>query len=230
MGTVEKVNESLLGKKLSKEAYIRIDDKLDQEELKSTNKKLIYLRETLSTNEIILMNLQKLVEKKRINYKKIEAMKIKSSIEKDREFYDVIASENSLLSTQKELNNLKIQIADLELRSVQLLKSIQDKTIENNTYILYSLLVKEGEVVTKGTPLATVVDTSKALLTIYLNLEDVKNSKNSYIYIDSKKTSYKIDRLLKIADSKNISKYKAQIIIKAPKIFSQLMKIELKAK
>ena len=48
------------------------------------------------------------------------------------------------------------------------------------------------------------------------------------MYINGEKTSYKVDRLLTIADSKNISKYKAQIVIKAPNIFSKLAKIELK--
>lgn len=44
-----------------------------------------------------------------------------------------------------------------------------------------------------------------------------------------KKTAYKISRLLNIADSKNISKYMAQIIIESPKLFSKLVKIELKS-
>ena len=155
-------------------------------------------------------------------------MKIKSSVEKDREFYDLIASENSFLATQKELNTLKTQIADLELRKAQLSRSISDKTVKNRGYTLYSLDVKVGQVVNKGTLLATVVDTSKAILTIYLNAEDVEDAKSKVVYINGEKTSYKVDRLLTIADSKNISKYKAQIVIKAPKIFSKLAKIELK--
>jgi len=54
------------------------------------------------------------------------------------------------------------------------------------------------------------------------------NAEQKSVYIDGKKTSYKISRLLNIADSKNISKYMAQIIIKSPKIFSKLVKVELK--
>jgi len=228
IGVVDVANEDLLGKKLSSKAYIVIDAKLDKSELKFTNEKIKYSKATVVTNEEILKNLRTSVEKKRENYKKVQAMKIKSSVEKDREFYDLIASENSFLATQKELNTLKTQIADLELRKAQLSRSISDKTVKNRGYTLYSLDVKVGQVVNKGTLLATVVDTSKAILTIYLNAEDVEYAKSKVVYINGEKTSYKVDRLLTIADSKNISKYKAQIVIKAPNIFSKLAKIELK--
>jgi multidrug efflux pump subunit AcrA (membrane-fusion protein) len=230
IGVVDVVDENLLGVKLSNKAYITIDSQLDKDELKYTNEKLKYSKATLIVNEEILNNLKMSVIKKRDNYKKVQAMKIKSLVEKDREFYDLVASENSFLSTQKELNSLKTQIADLELRKAQLIRSISDKTLKNSGYTLYSLDVKEGQVVNKGTPLATVVDTNRALLTIYLNFEDVANAKSKVVYINGQKTSYKIDRLLNIADSKNISKYMAQIVIKAPKIFSKLVKIELRDK
>jgi len=230
IGVVDTVNENLLGQKLSSKAYIVIDAKLDKSELKFTNEKIKYSKSTVVTNEEILKNLKISVEKKRENYKKVQAMKIKSNVEKDREFYDLVASENSFLVTHKELNTLKTQIADLQLRKAQLIRSISDKTLKNKGYILYSLDVKVGQVVSKGTPLATVVDTSKAILTIYLNAEDVADAKNRIIYINGKKTSYKVDRLLTIADSKNISKYMAQIVVKAPSIFSKLVKIELKEK
>jgi multidrug efflux pump subunit AcrA (membrane-fusion protein) len=115
------------------------------------------------------------------------------------------------------------------LRKAQLIRTISDKTLQAKGFTLYSIDVKVGQVVTMSTPLAKVADISKALLTIYLDEEDVLNAKNSVIYIDDQKTEYKITRLINIADSKNISKYMAQIIIKAPKIFSKLAKIELKA-
>jgi len=179
-------------------------------------------------NEKMLKNLEESLNKKRENYKKVLSLKIKSSVEKDREFYDLISSENSFLATQKEINSLKTQIADLELHKAQLQRSIEDKTLTAKSYVLYELNVKVGEVVNKGTPLATILDTSKAILTIYLNEEDVVNAKSAVIYIDDTKTSYKITRVLNIADSKNISKYMAQIVVESPEIFSKLVKIELK--
>lgn len=227
-GVVLFIDENSIGKKLSNKPYIKIDSELDKDEFSFTTSKIMHLKETVLLNEKMLENLRASLDKKRENYDQVKDLKIKSRIEKDREFYDLITSENSYLSTQKEIVNLKTQIADLELRKAQLARSIADKTLEAPGLTLYSIDVKVGQVVTLATPIAKVADTSKALLSIYLDEEDVKNAKNSVIYIDGEKTQYKIDRLLKIADSKNISKYMAQIVIKAPELFSRLAKVELK--
>ena len=48
------------------------------------------------------------------------------------------------------------------------------------------------------------------------------------VYIDDKKTNYKISRVVNIADSQNISRYMAQIVINSPEVFSKLVKVELK--
>lgn len=229
-GLVEFIDEDMIGKKLSSEAYIRIDSELDTKELKYIKDKLVYLRDTVVVNESILENLNKSLTRKRENYKQIENLKIKSRIEKDREFYDLVSSENSYLATQKEINSLKTQITDLKLRQAQLTRTVKDKNLSAKGFILYSIDVKVGQVVGMSTPLARIADTSRAILTIYLDEVDVTDAKNRVVIIDGKKTNYKISRILNIADSKNISKYMAQIIIKSPKIFSKLAKIELEEK
>jgi len=227
-GVVVYTNEDFIGKKLSSKPYIRIDAKLDKQELEFIKNKLIYLKNIISTNEDVLKNQEKALIKKRKNYKRIESLKIKSTIEKDREFYELINSENQFLNTQKEIQNLKVQIIDLKLRRAKLQRSVDDKTLSNKGFVLYAIMVKSGQVVGISTPLAKVADISKAILTIYLDEEDMKDVKKKVVYIDGEKTSYKISRLLNIADSKNISKYMAQIIINPPKLFSKLVKIELK--
>lgn len=229
-GIILFVDEKSLGKKLSNKPYIEMDSELDRDELRFTVSKIAYLKETVVLNEKILKNLQLSLNKKRENYKQVEGLKIKARVEKDKEFHDLVISENSYLTTQKEIINLKNQITDLELREAQLKRSIADKRVQAQGFTLYALDVKVGQVVTPSTPLAKVVDTSKALLTIYLDEEDVEGAQERVIYIDGEKTQYKITRLLSIADSKNISKYMAQITIKAPAIFSKLAKVELKDK
>lgn len=226
-GVVEYINEDMIGKKLTSKVYVRIDSKLDEQELQSVKEKLVYLSDTVNVNENILKNMKESLKRKRDNYKKIENLKIKSRVEKDREFYDLVSTENSYLSTQKEINTLKTQLADLTLRKAQLIRSISDKNLSHKGFILYSIDVKVGQVVGMSTPLARIADTSKAKLTIFLDETDVIDAKSKFVYINGKKTDYKISRVLNIADSKNISKYMAQIIIKSPKIFSKLAKIEL---
>lgn len=227
-GVVLFVDEESLGKKLSKKPYIKIDAALDEDELRFTKSKISYLEKTVLLNEKMIKNLQISLEKKRENYKQVETLKIKARVEKDKEFYDLITSENSYLTTQKEIMSLKNQIVDLRLREAQLVRNIQDKSLNAEGFTLYSLDVKVGQVVAPATALAKIVDTSKALLTIYLDEEDVARAKQKVIFIDGEKTSYKISRLLSVADSKNISKYMAQIVIEAPAVFSKLAKIELK--
>ena len=229
-GLVEFIDEDMIGKKLSSKPYITIDANLDNKELKSITQKILILKDTVTVNENILNNLKKSLSKKRENYKQIENLKIKSRIEKDKEFYDLVSSENAYLNTQKEINTLKTQIADLELREAQLQRTIDDKSLNDKGFTLYSIEVKVGQVVNKATPLAKIADTSRAILTIYLDEEDMLNAAHKTIYINEKKTNYRVNRILNIADSKNISKYKAQIIIKSPKLFSKLAKIELKDK
>ncbi len=227
-GLVLFADEDLLGTKLSSKPYIHIDDQLDVQELKLLNEKINYLTNTIITNEEILKNIKHSLIKKRANYEKIKSLKIKSSIEKDREFHDLIISENLFLNTQKEILNLKVQVTDLNLRKSQLVRIISDKSLSAKNFILYSLKVKPGQVVSPSTLLAQVANTSKAKLTIFLDESDVNEAEKKEIYIDGKKTDYKISRIINIADSKNISKYMAQIIIDSPKIFSNLVKIELK--
>lgn len=228
-GLILYTQEEMIGKKLIDKAYIKIDSELDEKELKFIEDKLSYLGEMVITNEKVLVNLEKSLVKKQENYDKIKSLKIKSVVEKDNSFYDLVASENQLLNTQKDIQNLKVQITDLKLRAAQLRRSVSDKYVTANGFVLYNILVKPGQVVGMSTPLAQVADTSKAKLTIYLDEEDALHADKQTVYIDGEKTAYKISRLLNIADSKNISKYMAQIIIESPKLFSKLVKIELKS-
>ena len=227
-GQVTFADEKSQGKILGKKAYIKIDDKLDRLELSNVRKKIALLKNTLKLDEQMHKNYEQILAKKKKNYENIKDLKTKSVIEKDREFYDLIATQNSLIATAKEVDNLKVQINDLNLRLEQLRKSIADKSLSAKGYVLYALNVKEGQVVNPGMLLSQVADISKAKLTIYLNARDMKEARSKTLYLNGKKTDYKIDRLWDIADATHLSSYKAEIIIKAPKYFSELMKVELK--
>ena len=227
-GLITFIDEDMIGKKLFSKAYLLIDSELDEKELKTIKTKILYLKNTLTINEKILENLQNALFKKRGNYKRVENLKIKSKIEKNREFYDLITSENNYLNITKEMFTLKNQIADLELRKTQLKRGIKDKKIINKGFILYSIDVKVGQVVNVSTPLAKIADTSKAKLTLFLDEKDALKAQEKIIFLNNKKTNYKLTRVSNISDATNISKYKAHIIIKSPKLFSKLIKIELK--
>jgi len=227
-GLVTYASEEDEGQRLGKKNYIEIDDELDKVELNQNRKKIALLRNTLKLNEEIVENYARMLEKKEINYNRIKDLKIKSTLEKDREFYDLAATRNQYISTQKEMENLKIQINDMELRQAQLGRSIRDKHLNARGFVLYRLMVKEGQVVTPATPLAEIADVRRAKLTIYLNAEDMNDTDKKVIYLNGKKSSYRIDRLWKIADSTHLSSYRAEIVIDAPRQFSRLLKVEFR--
>lgn len=228
-GQVLFTDEKREGQVLGKENYIKIDDEIDAIELKQSIEKITLLENTLRLNEAMVENYKQMLEKKQTNYDRVKALKIKSTVEKDREFYDLVATQNQYIGTQKEIENLKIQINDLSLRQVQLKRSIQDKHLSAPGFVLYRLLVKEGQVVNPSAPLAEIADVRRAKLTIYLNAEDMNGIKKRVIYLNGKKSSYKIDRLWNIADATHLSSYRAEIIIDAPKRFSSLMKVEFRS-
>jgi hypothetical protein len=176
----------------------------------------------------IIKNLHESLSRKEENYEKIKDLSVKSKTQKDAVYFDVIATKNQLLATKKELANFQMQIADLKTRQTKLEKSIHDKKVHNPSMVLYELLVKKHQVVTIATPLAKVADISKGILTIYVDEATLKNIQNKKVYINDKVTPYKVSRVSFITDSVNISKYKVQIIINPPKIFSKLVKVELK--
>ena len=227
-GEVLKADENLLGKKLLNKPYIIIDDALDQSDLRSVKQKVLSLKKMIQVDENILLNLQKSMQRKEQNYKSIQKLSVKSKIQKDTIYFDLIATKNQLLNTQKELENYRLQLADLQYKKAVLQKSIKDKTLLSKGMVLYELLVKKGQFVNPATPLAKVADVSKAVLTIYVDAKELEGIMRKKVFIDQKETPYKVSRISYIADSVNISKYKVQIIIDPPKIFSKLLKVELK--
>jgi hypothetical protein len=214
--------------RLGAKDYIILDDKLDTIERSQIKKKIALLNKMIHFNSDIIKNYDALLKKKVKNFERIKNLKIKSSVEKDREFYDLINSQNQYINTQKELENLKIQLNDLTLRDARLKKSIEDKHISHKGFVLYKLHVKEGQFVNPSTPLADLADLSKGKLIIYLSRQEMKNIDKKVLYIDDKKSRYTISKVWNIADAKHISSYRAEIIVDAPTIFSHLLKIELR--
>lgn len=216
------------GKVLGKKPYIVMDDKLDSAELSNVESKIAAIRKTLEHNAQMAQNFEQMISMKQANFDRIKDLKIKSTVEKDREYFDLVSSRNSLLSLQKEIESLNIQLGDLKLRRTQLQKSISDKHLSAPGFVLYQLLVKPSAFVNPGTPLAQVADVRKAKLTLYLDAQEAQNVQSKTLYLNGVKTTYRIDRLWKIADASKLSSYRAEIVIAPPAQFSQLIKVEFK--
>jgi hypothetical protein len=117
----------------------------------------------------------------------------------------------------------------MEYKVAQLKDSIEKKSIILHERYLYEIMVRQGDFVTPGATLAKVVDTNRAKLVLYLDLSELDEIRKKEVYLDDKKTEYKVDKVWKVADEKFISSYRAEIYITAPEMsFSKLMKVEIK--
>ena len=228
VGLVVKADENLEGKKLSNVDFIVIDDELDQKELKVLKEKKVNYEKSLELNKQMGENLAVMIQRKNENYERIKDLPIKSRVEKDKEFFDLSSTQNLQLSTLEKIETISATLSDTSLRIEQLKRSIKDKHIRAKNMVLYALNVKKGQVVAPGMSLAVVADVKKAKLTIFINVDDLVGIKSKTIYLNDKKTGYKIDKIWPLSDSEHISSYKTEILIDAPKQFSLLYKIEFK--
>lgn len=222
------INRDLEGKFVKDNLVLKFDDYLEKKELESVEKKLKFIDENIELNRALEHNYEDIIAKKETNYGSIKDLSSKSKVEKDRDYFDLMSSKNQLINVSQNIVNLESQRNDLKLRVATLKKTIKEKNLRFQNKYLYKFLVKEGEMATPSKPLIELYDTSKAKLVFYVNQKEKKEIKNKAIYLDGKKTEYKINKIWDIADNIHLSSYRAEIIIEGVKEFSKLMSIEFK--
>ena len=216
------------GKYVKDALVIKIDDKIDRDDLENSIKKLESLKKLVELKKKNIANLQKSYLIRKRNYDRIKNLKTKSNFEKDNQLLSVIAADSSLITTKESLINLQNQIKDLKHMIFVLKDRIAKKNITVKKRYIYKLNVKKGDYVAPGVVLMQTMDISRAKATIYLSYEDRENLDKKSIYINGKKSDVKFYKVWDIADSTNISSYKAQLLLPRPKEFSKVIKIELR--
>ncbi len=228
-GQVVKVDESQEGKISDGTVVIMIDDRVDAMELEATKEKLGFLHSNIKLTKQSVANAYKSMKIQKQNYARVEHLSSYTRVQKDAKLLSTISATNSYIQAKSTLENLKTQEADMKVRIATLEDRISKKNIRlKKGLFLYKLYPNVGDFVTMGAPLLDSADISKARLTIYVTKEDLEGIENKKIYINDKETAYKIDKLWRIADTKNISAYKTEIVIDKPALFSTLMKVEFK--
>jgi len=138
--------------------------------------------------------------------------------------YEKLTEELNYLNAKNTLLNLKQSLA---ITNTQ----IRKKAIYANNLYVGEIYVKEKMFVNAGTTLFDAYDISKLAIELFVTKEDLENIKNKEIYIDGKKSSFKIEKISNIKDSVNISTYYVKLIKensdKSYK-FSNLVKVEFK--
>jgi len=230
-GKILNSKENMEGRKSNGSVLIHIDDFLNKQDLISSRKKLNTLQEMIKITDKNLQNAKKIANIREKNYNKIKNLKTKSRVEKDNELINSVNAQNQVLTLLSNLENLKTQLNDQNYKIATLKDLISKKSISiPKGYLIYKLYLKKDDFAGIGTPLVDAYDISHAKLTVFVSKEDYNLAKKGIIYINGKPTNYKVDKLWNSADTQNISSYKAEIIIPAPKVFSKLVKVEFKAK
>ena len=226
-GKVVVAKQNLEGK-VANSLIVKIDDKIDKEDLKNSRASLKLLTKMVNVNRSVLPFLKQNVNKKYSLYKKVAPLASSSISQKDTLFAAYVSAKSQYNGTLEKILNLENQKVNTEQKIAILKDRISKKSIYVKDRYIYSLNVKVGEFVTMGMPIATLSNIKKAKLTIYLSKEELANLDSKSIYINGKKTALKFSKVWKVADKKYISSYRAEIILKPVENFSTLMKVEIK--
>jgi len=232
-GVVVHADQAAEGAVLSDEAFVQIDDALDQENLRDTEASLALMKESLEINEEVLVGLEKTLDRKKGFYDRMNELETASQTQKDNAYAAYIGAKNQYLGTREKIISLKKTILDLSYKVTMLKDVVAKKHIALPGKYLYRLMVHTGEFASPVLPLAVVSDITRAQLIVYLDRNEMKDAEGKKItdmtiYIDGEPTQLKIDRLWKIADTQYVSSYKARITLLPKYPFSKLLKIEFK--
>lgn len=143
---------------------------------------------------------------KKNHYEKIKSLTTKSKNEKDNEKIIFLNAKQNYINAKDDLENRNIKAKGLYISEI---------------------LVKKGNFVQPGTPLIKAYDVNLAKITIYVSKEDIINLENKQILVDGK-SDFKLYKFFKIADEKQISSYKVELVGASPKEFSKIAKVEIK--
>lgn len=228
-GLVIKADLALEGTLVQDATLIQIDAKLDKISLKQTQESRGLLRKMLKLNQQIAKTLASNMKRQNTHYTRMNQLSTASRVQKDNAYNGFVGVKTQYLGTKEKIINIEKQISDLGYKVAQLKDSIAKKKLRLKAQYLYKLLVHKGDFVAPGTPLAQVYDAKKAKLVLFLELSEIEGLAEKHVYLDDKKTRYRVGKVWKVADEKFISAYRAEIVMPAPKgTFSKLIKVEIK--
>ena len=217
------------GRKIDDKRVVHIDDKLDIINLQDTKDSIKLIQDMIDINSDIAKTLSQSLNRQKGYYERLSQLSTASKTQKDNAFVAYSGAKTQYLGIKEKILSLKKQLLDLNLQKERLQDSIDKKSIILHNKYLYKLLVRKGDFVTPAKPIAIVDDISKSKLILYLDSDELADIQSKDIYLDDKKSNYKITKIWDVSDDKFISSYKVEIDIDAPKgRFSKLVKVEFK--
>ena len=211
-GEVVKTNKNLEAKNIKNALIVKLDDKVEKSNLKNIQNQIKILKEEIN-------NQQEIVKRKKSIYLRYQNLSSKSVEQKDMKFYDYISSLNQLL-------NLKTNLSNLNNELVKVKDLIDKKNIKFSGY-LYEISVSKGDYVAPGSKIALGYDISKEKIDIFVPIDKIDLIKNKIIYINGKKSNFKISKIWSMSDTKYITSYKVELEGKGLKL-GDIVNVEFK--
>ena len=211
-GEVVESNKNLEAVNVKNGLLVKIDDKQNLIDLKNLqNQKNILIEE--------IKNQEEIVKRKKDVYEKYKNLKTKSQSEKDIKFYDYMSAKNQLLSLKSQLSTTIANISKIK-------DTINKKNIKASGYV-FKIYVNSGDYAAPGMLIADVYDISRQKLDIYVPIDEISNIKNKKVYINGKKSDFKIYKIWNVPDTQYITSYKVELTGKGLK-FGEIVKINFK--
>lgn len=211
-GEVLQTYKNLEAKNLKNALIVKLDDKVEKANLKNIKNQIDFLKEEIKNQEEI-------VKRKKSIYLRYQKLSSKSVEQKDMKFYDYIASFNQLLNLKKSLSNLNDQ-------TVKIKDLIDKKNIKFSGY-LYKITVSKDDYVAPGMQVGLGYDISKEKIDIFVPVGEKNYIKNKIVYINGKKSDFKIYKIWNMTDTKYITSYKVELVGKGLKL-GNIVKVEFK--
>ena len=204
-GIINIVNKNLESKYIkNKELLIKIDSKDEEIDLQKNRNSYEIQKEIVKIKE------QNYKAKKRISQLSL---------------YDKNNEKLSFLEAKKELSNLGQTVKKLE-------NEISKKTFVIKNRYIDKIFVDKGEYVNIGDKLFNSYDITKLKISLFLSHDEIKNIDSKTLYIENKKSNFKVDKIHKIKDENKISRYKVEFIKDNTQeenyFFDKVVKVELK--
>ena len=204
-GVIKVVNKNLESKYIkNKQLLIKIDSKDEEIELQKNRNSYEIQKEIVKIKE------QNYKAKKRISQLSL---------------YDKNNEKLSFLEAKKELSDLSQTIKKLE-------NEISKKSFVIENRYIDKVFVDKDEYVNIGDKLFYSYDISKLKISLFLSQEEIKDIKSKTLYIENKKSNFKVNKIHKIKDENKISRYKVEFVKDNTKeenyFFDKVVKVELK--
>ncbi|WP_456392629.1 hypothetical protein [Nitratifractor sp.] len=229
-GTILEANTSLEGKMIDRARVIRIDDRIDRQELESARRSRELIAQTLELTRKMLPGLRESWKRQAGYFKRMSTLSTASQTQKDQAYQAMVSAENQYLSTKEKALNLEKSLLDLDNRIATLADRIAKKNVTLTNRYLYKLMVRAGEYATPGLPLAVVDDLSRAKLVLYLAPDELAPAREGgHLWIEGKKSDLAFSKIWRVTDEKYLSSYRAEIELPAGRYpFSSLVKVEIR--